>query len=119
EGREHVFADEERIAVADSFVRQDFQEVVVVDRAVRIEDVLAGHLAPLIEDVNLLELSPSDLLQRSRHEDSGDGGADPSEYESGKQTSDRPMHTLTAWVGRELPLASCTEKQSGPRLSYE
>src|SRR5207245_4907631 len=75
----------------------------VVDRAIRIENVLACHFPALVEDVNFLELSPSDLLQRSGHEDSGDDWAEASDYETGEQSFDRPLHTLAALVARASP----------------
>src|SRR2546427_11246545 len=100
ERRENIFAHEQGIAVADPFVGQDLQEVVVVDRAILIEDVFPGHLAALIEDVDLLELRPGDFLQRSGHQDSREGRAEASEYETGKQSFDRPLHTLAAYVAR-------------------
>src|SRR5436309_2748991 len=62
---EHVLPNEERIAISDPFVRKDLQEVVIVDRAVRVEDVLASHLTPFIEDVYFLELRTSHFLHRS------------------------------------------------------
>src|SRR2546428_1512768 len=64
---------------------------------------LARHFPALVEDVNFLELSPSDLLQRSGHEDSGDDRAEASHYETGKQSFDRPLHTLAALVARASP----------------
>src|SRR5207245_3296076 len=101
--RENVFAHEQRVAVPNPLVGQDLQEVVVVDRAIRIENVLARHFPALVEDVNFLELSPSDLLQRSGHEDSGDDWAEASDYETGEQSFDRPLHTLAALVARASP----------------
>src|SRR2546425_1334287 len=82
--REYVLAHGQRVAVPDPFVGQDLQEVVVVDRAIRIEDVLAGHFPALVEDVNFLELGPSDLLQRSGHQDSRHDWAEASDYETGE-----------------------------------
>src|SRR2546430_14059930 len=40
EGGEHVFSNEEGVSISNAFRRQDLQEIVVVDRAVRVEDGL-------------------------------------------------------------------------------
>src|SRR5438093_12693527 len=53
---EHIFSDEERIAIADSFRRQHLQEIIVVDWAIRIEDIFAGHLSAVVDHIDLLEL---------------------------------------------------------------
>src|SRR5437016_5332172 len=45
---EHIFSDEPRIAIADSFRRQHFAEVIVIDWAIRIEDIFAGHLSAVL-----------------------------------------------------------------------
>src|SRR5204863_2820624 len=62
EGGEHVFSDEERISISNPFRRQDLQEIVVVDRAVRVEDVFAGHLAPVVEDVDFFSWARAAFL---------------------------------------------------------
>ena len=79
EGGEHVFSDEERISISDPFRRQDLQEIVVVDRAVRIEDVFAGHLASVVEDVDFFELCADRLPRGRRHEDREKGRAETSQ----------------------------------------
>src|SRR5207247_11083146 len=98
--------------VPDPFVGQDLQEVVVVDRAIRIEDVLAGHFPALVEDVNFLELGPSDLLQRSGHQDPRHDSAEASAYETVEQSVDRALHTLAALVARASPRGRVRGKPS-------
>src|SRR5256712_900870 len=113
ERRENIFAHEQGIAVADPFVGQDLQEVVVVDRAILIEDVFPGHLAALIEDVDLLELRPGDFLQRSGHQDSREGRAEASEYETGKQRSEE--HTSELQSRSDLVCRLLLEKKKTER----
>src|SRR5437773_1928455 len=75
---EHIFSDEERIAIADSFRRQHLQEIIVVDWAIRIEDIFAGHLSAVVEHIDLLELRPRCFSGWRGHQDRGEGWVETS-----------------------------------------
>src|SRR2546423_842784 len=75
---EHIFSDEERIAIADSFRRQHLEEIIVIDWAIRIEDVFAGHLSAFVEHVDLLELRPRRFSGWRGHQDRGESRAETS-----------------------------------------
>src|SRR5438876_7424180 len=75
---EHIFSDEERIAIADSFPRRHLQEIIVVDGATRIENIFAGHLSAVVEPIDLLELRQRRFSAWRGHQDRGEGWAETS-----------------------------------------